>query len=139
MNIEYVNKITPDEVNMLRRAVGWAEVSKEQLEAGIPNSRFIISAKDKDKTVGMARAVGDGGYFLLLVEVIVLPEYQGNGIGRHMLTEFMSFVKEYTKPGQTVSITLMSAKGKEDFYKKFGFIQRPTDAVGAGMFQIFRG
>ncbi len=139
MNIEYTNKITPAEVNMLRRAVGWAEVSEEQLKKGIPNSQFIISAKDGNKTVAMARAVGDGGYFLLLVEVMVLPEYQGHGIGRHMLTEFMSFVKSYVKPGQTVSVNLMSAKGKEEFYKKFGFIERPDEKYGPGMFQIVCG
>jgi len=30
-------------------------------------------------------------------------------------------------------IGLMAAKGKERFYKKYGFIERPNDNLGAGM------
>jgi len=30
----------------------------------------------------------------------------------------------------------MSVKGKEEFYKKFGFWTRPTDNYGAGMVQF---
>ncbi|WP_406670666.1 hypothetical protein V7O67_01860 [Methanolobus sp. ZRKC4] len=30
-------------------------------------------------------------------------------------------------------ITLMSAKGRENFYEKFGFFKRPTDEHGYGM------
>jgi hypothetical protein len=37
--------------------------------------------------------------------------------------------------GQKVYVNLMSAKGKEPFYKKFGFEERPNDKVGAGMTQ----
>ena len=30
-------------------------------------------------------------------------------------------------------ITLMAAKGKEEFYEKFGFFKRPTEKFGCGM------
>jgi hypothetical protein len=36
-------------------------------------------------------------------------------------------------------INLMAARGKEGFYKKFGFIERPNDEKGAGMSQWATG
>jgi hypothetical protein len=30
-------------------------------------------------------------------------------------------------------VVLVAAKGKEEFYEKFGFINRPNDIYGAGM------
>lgn len=35
-------------------------------------------------------------------------------------------------------VNLMAAKGKEPFYKKFGFIERPNDKHGAGMIQYLK-
>ena len=32
----------------------------------------------------------------------------------------------------------MSAKEKEAFYEKFGFLKRPTDNLGAGMFHLWK-
>jgi hypothetical protein len=34
-------------------------------------------------------------------------------------------------------VSLCSAKGKEEYYKKVGFIVRPNDDVGPGMHQWF--
>ena len=39
------------------------------------------------------------------------------------------------KPGWKVTLNLNSAKGKEPFYKKLGFKERPNDEAGAGMSQ----
>lgn len=38
--------------------------------------------------------------------------------------------------GYKVSIELISSKGKEEFYEKFGFENRPCDYDGAGMFMM---
>ena len=76
----------------------------------------------------MARAVGDGGYHLLVVDVIVHPDYQHKGIGKQMITQLMDFVhSEYIEDGETTMVSLLSAKDKEPFYEKFGFFRRPND------------
>ena len=41
------------------------------------------------------------------------------------------------KPGYKVKMCLMAAKGKEPFYEKFGFSERPNENLGAGMDQWF--
>ena len=86
----------------------------------------------------MARAVGDGGYHLLVVDVIVHPDYQRQGIGKQMITQLMDFVHtEYIEDGETTMVSLLSAKDKEPFYEKFGFLRRPNDERGAGMSQFY--
>ena len=65
--------------------------------------------------------------------MLVLPEYQGRGIGTEMMERILGYLKERIKPGWGVSVDLMSAIGKESFYEKFGFIIRPRERRGAGM------
>ncbi len=132
--IEFKKDITFEEYNELRRLVGWGTISERQFNTSIPNSRFITVGKCDGKTVSMARAVGDGGYHLLIVDVIVHPDFQGQGIGKEMLSQLMDFVKNgYVEKGETTMVSLLSAKGKEPFYEKMGFIKRPNDERGAGM------
>lgn len=132
--IEYTKSINFEEYNDLRKLVGWGTISKRQFNTSIPNSRFITVGKCEGKTISMARAVGDGGYHLLIVDVIVHPDFQGQGIGKEMLSQLMDFVKNgYVEKGETTMVSLLSAKGKEAFYEKMGFMKRPNDERGAGM------
>jgi GNAT superfamily N-acetyltransferase len=136
MNIKYGNRISVDEFNFLRKTVGWGEIEKNLAKKTIENALFIITAVIDGKTIGMARVGGDGGYTIFLTDVIVLPEYQGKGIGKTLMTEAMKYIKEqFLEKGQGVSVNLMSAKGRESFYKQFGFEERPNEKVGAGMAQ----
>lgn len=44
-----------------------------------------ISAYDGQKLVGCLRILSDGYYFGTITELLVLPEYQKQGIGSHLL------------------------------------------------------
>jgi GNAT superfamily N-acetyltransferase len=83
----------------------------------------------------MARVITDYGYVVYIADVIVMPEYQGKGVGRLLLNGIMKYINDNIAPGQQKSINLMAAKGKEEFYKKFGFEERPNDYSGCGMSQ----
>ena len=107
----------------------------DQITTGLKNSAFIVVAKDGETTVGMARVVSDGGYIVLVVEVLVLPEYQRKGIGKIMMEKIMEFIRGNLKDGYCIQVDLMAAKGKEEFYEKFGFVKRPNDSFGFGMTQ----
>lgn len=132
--ITFDKKITYEDYNELRRLVGWGSISQRQFNISIPNSRFITVGKCDGKTISMARAVGDGGYHLLVVDVIVHPDFQRQGIGKQMIAQLMDFVKSgYVEPGETTMVSLLSAKDKEPFYEKVGFMRRPNDERGAGM------
>ena len=133
--IRYVNDITAEEYMELRRKVGWCEFPMEEAQAGIDNAYMIICVRDDQKAVGVVRLLWDGGYVAFLSDVIVDPEYQGQGIGRTLVEAVIKRIKDDMKPGYKVKLNLNSAKGKEPFYEKFGFKERPNDDAGAGMDQ----
>jgi len=136
MGIKFENTISVDDFNFLRKSVGWSEIEKNLALKGIENALFIITAIVNGKTIGLTRVSGDGGYTIFITDVIVLPEYQNKGIGKQLMTKAMNFINEnYLEKGQSVFVNLMSAKGRESFYKQFGFEERPNETVGAGMAQ----
>ena len=133
--IRYVNDITAEEYMELRRKVGWCEFPMEEAQAGIDNAYMIICVRDDQKAVGVVRLLWDGGYVAFLSDVIVDPAYQGQGIGRTLVEAVIKRIKDDMKTGYKVKLNLNSAKGKEPFYEKFGFKERPNDDAGAGMDQ----
>jgi GNAT superfamily N-acetyltransferase len=137
MTIEYTNSITLEEANKLRVSVGWGEIELEQATIGIKNTAFLICARHEGNAVGMARVITDYGYVVYVADMIVLPEYQGKGIGGEIMSRVMSYINENTLQGQSKYIGLHASKGKEAFYEKFGLTQRPTDNLGCGMTMWF--
>ena len=133
MEITYINSISVEDFNNLRVAVGWTEITAKKAKIGIDNSAFIVTAKCEEKSVGMARVVSDGGYIAIIVDVIVLPEYQGKGIGKAMMNMVMQYINNSISSGEGIYNNLMASKGIELFYKRFGFMERPNEKFGAGM------
>jgi len=125
-----------EDYNRLRVAVGWRAYAPDVIETYLPRSLFCTCALDGGKTVGMARVIGDGGLVFYIQDVIVLPAYQGQGIGGRLMDRVMVYLRFQTHTGSIIG--LMSAKGKEPFYEKYGFTVRPTDALGAGMTMFWR-
>lgn len=135
--IRFTDYITSEEYMELRRRVGWCEFPLEEAQAGIDNSYMITCARDDEKAIGVVRLLWDGGYIAFLSDVIVDPDYQGQGIGKKLVESVIKRVKADMKPGYKVKMCLMAAKGKEPFYEKFGFSERPNENLGAGMDQWF--
>ena len=82
----------------------------------------------------MGRIVGDGAIYLHIQDVIVRPEFQRQGIGRLIMKELLSFAEK--AGGKYTKVRLMSSKGGGEFYKDFGFTERPDEKFGAGMIKI---
>ena len=136
--IRYTEDITPEEYMDLRRVVGWVEFPLEEAKACIDNAYMVRCVRDDDRAIGVVRLLWDGGYIAFLSDVIVSPEYQGQGLGRVIMEELLKRIKESLKPGYKVMISLLAAKGKEEFYNKFGFVSRPNDDFGCGMHQWYQ-
>ena len=131
--INYTNTISVEDYLELRAAVDWAPLVKDQAQSGIDNSAFVVACSEDDKIVGCARMIWDRGYIAYLADVMVKPEYQGQGIGRKLVNECISFIDGQLKEGWRVKIEMVSAKGKEGFYEKLGFKLRPNENEGHGM------
>jgi GNAT superfamily N-acetyltransferase len=133
MDIQYINEISEEDYNRLRKAVGWFEIPSKKAEIGLKNTAFQIVATDNHIPVGMARLISDGGYVRYIADVVVLPGYQGCGIGKTMINKIMDYIDNGLEDGDKALICLMAAKDKEPFYKLFGLDERPNDSQGAGM------
>ncbi len=133
--IQYSDCITPGEYVGLREKAGWMQFPPEEAECCVKNARMMICARDEGKAVGAARLLWDGGYVAFLSDVVVDPDYQGRGIGRALVEEVIRRMKADMKPGWKVKLTLNCSKGKEPFYEKFGFRERPNENAGAAMDQ----
>ena len=134
----FSNSISVEEYSELRLSVNWAPLAADQEKSGLEHSDFIITCREDENIAGCARVFWDKGYIAYLADVIVKPEYQGQGIGRKLVNECISYIDSQLKEGWRIKIELVSAKGKEKFYEKCGFKLRPNDAEGCGM-NLWRG
>ena len=137
--MEKSNNITAEEYLEMRQSVGWSVFPLEQAAEGLKNTAYICCIRENKVPVAMGRVIWDHGYVVYIADVIVRPEYQGQGLGRKVMTCMMDEIRGYLKPGYRIMISLMAAKGKEEFYKKFDFIGRPNEMTGDGMFQWIEG
>lgn len=119
----------------LRAAVHFRPLSRDQARRGLDNSLYTLVAFKDGKAVGMGRIVGDGAIICYVQDLIIRPEVQGEGIGSLILETLRDFVVNIGFEGTTMMFDLMCARGREEFYKKHGFIARPTEDLGPGMIQ----
>lgn len=130
------NELTKEDYFRLRTSVGWNNWTEAQVGQALPHSLRAVTAVEDGHTVGMARLVGDGIYFVL-VDVVVQPEYQGRGAGRHMVGLLLDWLQKGLPAGGRASVQLIAEPGKEPFYEALGFRRLPNGFCGSGMRRVF--
>jgi predicted GNAT family N-acyltransferase len=115
----------------LRQSVGWATFAPETAEQSLAATPYCVCAFEDGELIGMGRVLGDMVISFYIGNVMVRPDHQGNGIGREIMERIIAHVREVAAPGAIAS--LLSIKGKEDFYTQFGFEARPDETHGSGM------
>ena len=133
IDYEVTDQITPEEYMQMRREVGWGEFPLEQAAEGLKNSTLRCCFRRGGEPIALARVLWDHGYVVYIADIIVRPAYQKNGMGRDLMNRVIGFIESILKPGYRVMVSLQSAKGKEEFYERFGFTPRPTEEHGCGM------
>ncbi len=127
------NVLTATDFIRLYESAGWGKKSEDIVQVSLKNSYVTFAVIEGENVIGMARLLGDGGMAFYLKDFVISPEFQGKGVGKELLEYVQNYIKNELKDGWQTSLELMSAKGKEDFYKKFGFVERPSQYFGAGM------
>lgn len=135
--LNYNNILSAKEYCDLRSAIAWKPIPEDQAQSGIDHSDFVIACWDGETIVGCARVFWDKGYIAYLADVMVNPAYQKQGIGKKLVEECICYIDRQLKEGWRIKIVIVSAKGKEPFYERFGFEIRPNENDGAGM-QLWR-
>ena len=124
---------TADEFNTLTDSVGWGCTNREIVEKALKNTVYSICAYDDNKIIGFGRLIGDTAMFLYIQDIMVLPEYQRQQVGSSIMKYLINKVDEFKKDNLDIRTYLGASKGKDAFYKKFGFVTREEAGLGAGM------
>lgn len=128
MKTKYINrKPEANEYNRLTDSVGWEIRDEKIIKQALENTLYSLCVYDGDRLIGYGRIIGDKTIFLYIQDIMVIPEYQGKKIGTGIMTELLKQVEEYKKINPNIRTYLGASKGKENFYKKFGFISRPNE------------
>ena len=117
--IEY-DTLKLEEYISILKAVEWKIPTIRLLKISLEKGKNVKCVVD-GKTIGMARFVTDGGYAGLLMDVVVIPEYQGYGYGKLLVKSLIDSIKDGLEDNEEIMIQLLSATGKQSFYNLFGF------------------
>ena len=129
-----VNTLSVKDYIKLWESVGWGTPPAEnQIEAGLKNSMISVEAIHNNQVIGMGRVVGDGVIMCYILDLIVLPEFQGRGIGKAIMENLIAHVKDSALPNTGITIGLFTSTGLDKFYEKFGFFIRSSEDRGPCM------
>ncbi|MEY3332640.1 MAG: hypothetical protein RLZZ176_940 [Cyanobacteriota bacterium] len=82
----------------------------------IVNSEPVISIWDRELLIGFARATSDGIYRATIWDVVIHPDYQGNGLGSKLVETVLSHPRM-----QKVERVYLMTTQQQEFYEKIGF------------------
>ncbi len=124
------------EFNDLYDAVEWGAYDSDISKKALDHTYYSVSVYDDNQIVGYGRLIGDGICFMYIHDVMVRPEYQNKKIGTMIMNKLIEQIEIIKKENPDMRTYLGAAKGKEEYYERYGFIKRVSADVGAGMIYI---
>ena len=115
------NELSADEFIFMWESVWGQCPTYEQTLLAMEHSLFRVSVFDGEQIVAMARVIGDMGLCYYIKDVIVLPDYQGKGIGRLLIDELLRYINDHGVSDTNIFVELCAMPDKIPFYEKFGF------------------
>jgi GNAT superfamily N-acetyltransferase len=116
--IEYSDRrdLPREAVLALYRANEWSSAEKpDLLLQALQASHSLITAWDDTKLVGLGNAISDGYLVVYYPHLLVLPEYQGRGIGGCLMKMLIARYQDFHQH------IIMADSRALDFYRKCGF------------------
>ena len=115
------NELTAAEFCELWTSVWGDPPALAQTELAMAHTLFRVSVFDGDRIIAMARMIGDMGLDYYIKDVVVRPEYQGQGVGRLLMGELLRFIHDNGVKGTDIFVELCAEPDKMPFYERFGF------------------
>jgi ribosomal protein S18 acetylase RimI-like enzyme len=78
------------------------------------NSNLIISARDGEQLIGIARSLTDFSFCCYLSDLAVKKDYQRSGIGKELINRTRNII------GDECMLLLLSAPAAMEYYPKIG-------------------
>jgi ribosomal protein S18 acetylase RimI-like enzyme len=128
IRIQEVDTWDTGEIVALYRAGGWweeARDSPEEIPALIRGSLAFVVATETStgKAVGMGRVISDGISDGYLQDLVVLPEYRGQGVGSAMVRALIGACR---RKGIRW-LALIAERGSDHLYGELGFAMDEGD------------
>lgn len=129
MSYEVVSRF-PDvtDYRRIRVAAGLQDRSQEAAELGLQGTWFGVTVRLDDEPIGMGRIIGDGGCFFQVVDIAVLPEHQGKGLGKRIMQALTDHLENNAPSSAYVS--LMADGDAHRLYRQYGFEMTAPESVG---------
>lgn len=113
----------------LRLGSGLSDRSIDAATRGLAHTLFAVVATKDASPVGMGRIIGDGGCFFQVVDIAVLKEHQGRGLGKLIMREIRKYLDAAVP--ETGYVSLIADGRAQDLYAQFGFV--PTAPLSVAM------
>ncbi|WP_075655662.1 GNAT family N-acetyltransferase [Pseudochrobactrum sp. B5] len=113
----------------LRTASGLSAKTTDAAERGLKNSLFAVQIADGDQIIGMGRVIGDGGTTYQVCDIAVLPDYQGQGLGKRIMLEIKAYLDEHAP--ESAYVSLIADGPAQHLYAQYGF--SPVTPASIGM------
>jgi ribosomal protein S18 acetylase RimI-like enzyme len=119
IEIKIVDAWPEEDIVELYTAGGWWKDSHEKsgIKHLIKGSFAFAVAVHKNKAVGMGRLLSDGVSDAYIQDLVVLPKFREEGIGR----EIVKTLVEYCKSKGILWIGLIAEPNQDGFYSSLGF------------------
>lgn len=126
MQYRFESGLSIHEIKKLYGAVGWAHYLNDigETARGIANSTLLCARTDDGALVGIIRGVSDMHTVLFIQDLIVLPEYQHQGIGRELLTEFDDYFKQVAR-----IVVVSDDPSMQTFFEQAAYVPEADTAI----------
>ena len=116
ITLSETKEINIKDILILYKANEWSSANKPtELYNALTNSETLITAWEGPKLVGLGNAISDGFLTVYYPHLLVLPDYQGKGIGKMIVDKMQEKYSHF-------HMQMLTADGRSvDFYKKNGF------------------
>ena len=118
-----LNSIDWDYVISLFYKIEWKHRLAEEITLAFKMSTTTIFIFKEDQIIAFGRVVGDGRYYAMLADIVVDPDFQGQGLGKYLVTSLNNELVNYH------FVNLTAAPGADDFYKRMGWKKQTTSFI----------
>ncbi len=121
IEIRFVDSWPEDEIIELYKAGGWwkTSYSSSGIKPLIKGSFAFAVVIDKkyQKAIGMGRIISDGVSDAYVQDLVIIPEYRRQGIGKQLVKSLL----EKCSSAGLLWIGLIAEPDQDDFYSPLGF------------------
>ncbi|MER7172187.1 GNAT family N-acetyltransferase [Streptomyces mesophilus] len=117
-----------DDYRRLRTAAGLSAKSAEAAAIGLAHTWYGVTVLHEGAAIGTGRVIGDGGCHFQIVDICVLPEHQGRGLGRRIMEALVGELER--RAPATAYVSLITDGDAQHLYRKFGFTDTAPASIG---------